>query len=137
MFAVSQRLLLIFSLLSVIVSSGCKNEVTGPTSDIVFPADSVSYSTYVQPLFNQTCAFAGCHDDGPKQPGNDLSLTSYYNTVFGTPGVVEPGHPETSRLVIRIEGTSLGSQMPLNRTPLNQNQINGIRTWIAEGANNN
>jgi hypothetical protein len=56
--------------------------------------------------------------------------------VLALPGVVVPNDPGNSGLVMRIEG-SIGARMPLNRNPLNQNQINGIRTWIAEGARNN
>jgi hypothetical protein len=117
--------------------AGCKDETSptsGSPSDIVFPPDNVSYSQHVQPLFNQTCALAGCHDDGTHP--SELCLTSYFNTVFRTANVVTPGQPELSTLVFRIEGTS-GQQMPLNRPPLNQNQINGIRTWIVEGAPDN
>ena len=115
--------------------SGCKDEnPTGMASDIIFPSTDVSYSQHVQPLFNQTCALSGCHDDGPHQ--SDLCLTSYFNTVFRTAGVVTPGRPELSTIVFRIEGTS-GQRMPLTGPPLNQNQINGIRTWIVEGAADN
>ena len=115
--------------------SGCKDEnPTGMASDIVFPSADVSYSQHVQPLFNQTCALSGCPDDGPHQ--SDLCLTSYFNTVFRTAGVVTPGRPELSTIVFRIEGTS-GQRMPLTGPPLNQNQINGIRTWIVEGAADN
>ena len=127
-------LLVIFSLMSMVVSSGCKDEVVSDSSDIVFPTNNVSYSQHVQPLFNQTCALSACHDNG--QHSSDLCLTSYNNTVFRTPGVVVPGQPQVSTIVFRIEGTT-GQQMPLNRAPLNQNQINGIRTWIAEGAKDN
>jgi len=37
---------------------------------------------------------------------------------------------------MRIEGR-VGARMPLNQSPLNQNQITGIRAWIGEGAKNN
>jgi hypothetical protein len=37
---------------------------------------------------------------------------------------------------VRIEGR-LGERMPPGGYPLNQNQINGLRAWIAEGAKNN
>jgi hypothetical protein len=39
-------------------------------------------------------------------------------------------------LVLRIQG-SVGARMPPGQYPLNQNQIDGIRTWIAEGAKDN
>lgn len=116
--------------------TGCEDQVTnnGSPSDIIFPPQEVSYAQHVQPLFNQTCALAQCHDDGPHQ--SELCLTSYYNTVFRTPGVVIATRPDQSTLVHRIEGSS-GDRMPPNTPPLNQNQINGIRTWIVEGARDN
>jgi len=106
----------------------------GSPSNIVFPPNNVSYDLHVQPLFDQTCALSGCHDRGTNQ--SPLKLTSHGETVFLIPGVVVPGNPENSTLVLRIEGR-VSQRMPLNRNPLNDNQINGIRTWIVEGAQNN
>ena len=119
-------------------TGGCSDEtVVGEgdsPSNILFPPSNVSYQVHVQPLFNQTCALVGCHDDG--QHPSALKLTSYDNVMFNTLQVVIRGQPDQSVLVLRIEGR-LGQRMPLDRNPLNQNQINGIRTWIAEGALNN
>ncbi len=114
----------------------CKDNITdeGSPSDVVFPASDVSYSAHVQVLFDQTCALSGCHDAGTHE--SPLKLTSHGNTVFGVPGIVVEGSPDQSILVLRIEGR-LGQRMPVNRNPLNQNQINGIRSWIAAGAPNN
>ncbi|MEK7671897.1 MAG: c-type cytochrome domain-containing protein [Bacteroidota bacterium] len=108
----------------------------GSPSDVVFPSSNISYSQHVQPLFNQTCALVGCHSQG--ESADRLKLDTYENLRFGVRGlpVVIAGSPETSELVFRIEGRT-GQRMPLNRNPLNQNQINGIRAWIAEGAKRN
>jgi len=118
--------------------SGCKdknNPLTGDSpSNIVFPTSGVRYGVSVQPLFNQACNFGGCHDDNPHQSA--LSLTTFDNAVRMVPGIVVPGNPDGSVLVLRIQGSS-GTRMPPSGNPLNQNQVNGIRTWIAEGANNN
>jgi len=111
---------------------GCDDTVR--PADIVFPDVNVSYSQHVQPLFDQTCAFSGCHNDAT-QAGN-LSLTSYHN-LTQRPDIVFPGNPESSLLYIRISSQQLGPQMPMNRPPLNRNQQQGIRTWINEGAENN
>jgi hypothetical protein len=120
-----------------LLSPGCKDEnpVDGESpSNIVFPLSNVLYGQHVQPLFNQACTYAGCHDDGQHQ--SMLKLTSYDGVRYGGSLVVIPGKPDQSSLVLRIEGR-VGTRMPLNRNPLNQNQINGIRAWIAEGALNN
>ena len=103
-------------------------------STIIFPVNGISYSSQVQPLFNQACNFSGCHDNGAHQ--SYLVLTSYGQAVLTITGVVVPNKPDGSTLVLRIQG-SVGARMPPGNYPLNQNQINGIRTWIAEGAKNN
>jgi hypothetical protein len=124
--------------LAVLLFAGCKDEnnpLSGDSpSNIVFPISNVSYGRQVQPLFNQTCALAGCHDDGQHQ--SVLKLTSYDNLMFGGALVVVRTKPDQSVLVLSIEGR-VGAQMPSNRNPLNQNQIDGIRAWIGEGALNN
>jgi hypothetical protein len=87
-------------------------------------------------LFNQACNFSGCHDDGAHQ--STLVLTSYGQAFLSltSTGLVIAGKPDQSTLVLRIQG-SVGARMPPGSYPLNQNQINGIRTWIVEGAKNN
>jgi hypothetical protein len=132
----SRKIVLALSMLALVLS--CKDEnptgAEGSPSNIVFPTFNVSYSQHVQPLFNQACAFAGCHDDGQHQ--SPLNLTSWGNTVIMVPGIIRIGQPDQSTLVFRIEGR-VGQRMPLNGNSLNQNQINGIRTWIADSAKNN
>lgn len=120
--------------------SGCKDDpVLGEgesPSTVVFPPREVSYGVHVQTLFNQTCAIPSCHDDGTQAGG--LSLTSHFNTVFAVPGIVISRDPANSILIMKIEGRGPGGErMPPGPNALNQNQINGIRTWIAEGAQNN
>ena len=116
----------------------CKDTVTpGPgdsPSNIVFPARDVSYQYHLQPLFNQACNYSGCHDAGAHQ--SPLKLTSFGDVVLTIPGMVVAGQPDQSMLVFRIEGR-VGARMPPGNYPLNQNQVNGIRTWVAEGAKNN
>ena len=125
-------------LVAATVGWSCKGSApTGPggsPSTIIFPANGVSYSAQVQPLFDQACNASGCHGNGTQT--NALVLTSYGLAVLTLPGVVVAGKPDASTLVLRIQG-SVGARMPPGSYPLNQNQINGIRTWIAEGAKNN
>lgn len=110
---------------------GCKDE--NPV-DVEFPVSNVSFGIHVQPLFNQACALSGCHDDGTHE--SKLILTSHSGVMNAQLMVIIPGDPQNSTLVQRIEGR-VGLQMPLNRNPLNSNQITGIRAWIGEGARNN
>ncbi len=129
--------LLVIVCLLTITSFHCKGDVAGPEgspSDVVFPASNVKFGVHVLPLFRQACNQSGCHDSGSHQSA--LSLTAFGDWDH-LPGTVVPSDPENSQLVWRIEGRAGGNRMPLNTNPLNQNQINGIKKWIEEGALNN
>ena len=48
---------------------------------------------------------------------------------------VEPGDPDNSYVVQKIEGTqAVGAQMPLGGPPLPQEQMELVRQWITDGA---
>lgn len=125
----------LFLVLLLVAASACKDSITddGPF-DIVFPDSNISYNGLVQPLFNRACTFSGgCH--GGEDPATGLSLESYQRLTDRV-GIVVPGAPDESVLVLRIQG-SITPRMPLNRPALTENQIAGIRRWILEGAINN
>jgi hypothetical protein len=46
---------------------------------------------------------------------------------------VDPGHPENSFLLVKLEGPppDQGSRMPLTGAPLTDAEIQRIRDWIA------
>jgi hypothetical protein len=52
---------------------------------------------------------------------------------------VEPGNPDDSYLVRKLEGgpNIVGSQMPLGGPPLDQDMIDRVREWIMAGALDN
>ena len=52
---------------------------------------------------------------------------------------IAPGDPDNSYLVWKIEGRPeiSGARMPRGRAPLPQAQIDAIRQWIADGAQDN
>jgi len=106
-----------------------------PLGNIVFPATGISYEKQVQPLFNIGCATTSCHDNSSR--GGNLDLSSYYGTI-SDPGVVERtgNHvfdTTNSRLIWCIEA-KLGSPFMPPTRPLVQNQIEGLKRWIYEGA---
>jgi hypothetical protein len=114
----------------------CDNAVNSNDIDnIVIPDSNVSYSQYIQPVFNIKCV--NCHGVGITE-GN-LDLTTWSGTI-ADPSVVFPGEPENSKLVWIIEGRAGFPPMPPIGSPylpLTENQIKGVRTWISEGAKNN
>jgi hypothetical protein len=119
----------------VVLPIGCKDTVESPDlTQYVFPSSNVKYGQHVEPLFLAGCAFTGCHDSQTMADG--LSLETYQEALNKS-GVIVGGDTTNSRLIWRIEGKYALAQMPLGRTPLNSNQINGLKKWILEGAINN
>jgi len=95
-------------------------------------------------IFGPICAQAGCHVGASAQQGLMLDSVdnSFQNLVevasTEAPSLlrVNPGNPDNSYLVHKIEGRStiVGAQMPLNQPALSGSQIAAIRTWIQNGA---
>jgi hypothetical protein len=130
---ISILFMLIFA--SVIFYSGCDDTVTGNDIDNkIIPDHNVSYSEHIYPVLNAKCTNSGCHDDITMAAG--LSLTNYSSTTADY-SVVAPGFPDLSKLVWAIEGNGATLMPPLGYPALTQNQIDGIKTWIEEGAKNN
>lgn len=97
-------------------------------------------------IFSIHCAVSGCHLGSTAPLGLDLSEgLAWGNTVNVAsgerPGLlrINPGNPDNSYLVNKIEGASdiVGERMPRGRDPLSAEQINTIREWITEGAQDN
>lgn len=125
-------LFVIITFAGIIFIQSCDDTITNQDIDeIQIPAEDVSYQEHIQPLFNLKCAHSGCHNSEDRAA--NLDLTSYGTTVNNI-SIVSPGNPEGSRLVWAIRGETPNVMPPLNYPPLTQNQIEGIITWIEEGA---
>lgn len=105
----------------------------------------VSFARDVQPIFDARC---GCHVRGQTAAGLDLAAGSAYDDLVGAPSFqadmsqVEPGAPEKSYLLRKVDGTQLdaggaGGRMPLGRAPLSPDELSTLRRWIDQGAPNN
>ncbi len=132
----SASIILLFIFFSIGFYAGCKDTITGKELDNkVIPSSNVSYSEYIQPVFNLKCNNSGCHEDATRAGG--LSLTTWAGAT-ADPGVVFPGEPNNSRLVWAIQRKAgVQPKPPLEYPPHTQNQVDGIVTWIKEGAKNN
>lgn len=100
----------------------------------------ISYVKDVAPILDKNCK--GCHVAG--QAGYVVSgfeLESYETLMKGTQygPVVLPGEPQTSALVMLIEGRADPSlKMPHgDAKPLDPTAIATIRQWVEQGAKNN
>ncbi|MCZ7558335.1 MAG: hypothetical protein M5R41_18220 [Bacteroidia bacterium] len=110
----------------------CSDDGVRPGDEIVFPEKDVSYAAHVQPFFTLRCANYGCHEDQTR--AGNLSLTSYV-ALTERPGIVIAGNSDASYLMQKLDGRLPHPiEVPVI---INQNQLNGIRTWINEGAKHN
>ncbi len=91
-------------------------------------------------VFTPVCA--PCHSGAGAPQGLRLDAAASYAALVGMPSSevpgllrVEPGDPDSSYLVQKLEGrASVGGRMPLNQPALPQATILVIRQWIQDGA---
>ena len=127
-------LLFFVSNILLLINTGCDDTLTAEEVDnIVMPDSNVSYSDHIAIVFELKCV--SCHNPSQKEGGVDLST---WSGIIADPRIVFPGSDSTSVLVWTIEYLPSVSPMPpFNYGQLVQNHIQGIRTWIREGAKNN
>ncbi len=96
-------------------------------------ASNVSYFRDIRPIFQAQCQ--GCHQ--PAKPMGELVMTTREGLLKGgeseMPAVV-PGKPDESYLLDQITPTDGSAEMPKEKDPLTEDQINKIRQWIVDGA---
>lgn len=91
----------------------------------------VSYYNQVRPIMQEACQ--GCHQ--PARAGGGTVLTHYSSMLV--PGdsdepLFVPGKPDESLLIAQISGEA--PLMPQEADPLTAEQIELLRRWISEGA---
>lgn len=120
--------LLIGFILLMLVSCG---DTINP-ADTEFPEKNVSYLYHVEPFMKANCAFSGCHGINAK-----IELSDYFHLLSAT-GFVKPGNPDGS-LIIQILEQKLPhpAQYPIYFNQIKENQVEGMRIWVKEGALNN
>ena len=132
-------------LLATLYFGGCGNSTSTQ------PVLSSKFSDIQKQTFSGSCAIGGCHDAASQKSLLCLTKDSCYSqlmdhTIQALQGtrkftkLVYPGKPDSSFLVYKLTisqtTTEYGSPMPQGFKPLPQNQIDAIRTWIANGAQN-
>ena len=127
--AAAARLLSGGALAEDVKEAGKTGTATGKKS-----AEPVSYFREIRPIFQKHCQ--GCHQ--PAKAGGKLVVTSYADVMKGSgeDPVIVPGEPDESVLyqeIISEEGEP--PAMPKTGEPLSGPQVELVRRWIAEGAN--
>ena len=134
------RLSTVLPLLAATLILGACQSKQIDNSVIVDPGPVVSYAADVQPIFASSCGGFGCHVG---EATNGVDLSTYSATVgsiglqYGGP-VIIPGNGAGSPLVDKVGASpSEGSRMPLGLASLSATQVEIIKTWIDDGAENN
>ena len=138
---VFRRVILTFFWAMLFVMAGCEHADPLDPNRIEPTLSSIQLN-----IFNLNCALSGCHAGPSPQLGLDLSAGRARATTVNVQSVenaalfrIAPGDPDNSYLVWKIEGRPeiSGARMPRGRAPLPQAQIDAIRQWIADGAQDN
>lgn len=120
--------------LMLYILSACGDQINSP-EEIVFPEENVSFFEHVQPFLKYYCAYQGCHAPETRAGGK---WYSDWPSLFHPDnlGFIIVGEPDNSRFVQILEGKSL-SHFEYIRGEIYENHIQGVRTWIKEGAHDN
>ena len=105
-----------------------------PPAGAADPPTPVSYSRQVRPIFQAKCQ--GCHQPAKDEGGYVMTDVARMRSAgdSGNAGVV-PGKPDESHLVDQITPDADGhAEMPKDGKPLTAAEIEIVRRWIAEGA---
>lgn len=101
---------------------------------------AVSFSEEILPIFERTCTscHGGVDEAGNKRAEEELDLSSYEGVMAGSSygTVVEPGDADGSVLIEMISAGDMPSQDDGPVDPLSAEEIELIKTWINEGAEN-
>ena len=133
--------LLAFPVLAVSACDGGdgSGQVAPPPPSTVF---GPNFSEIQDSVFTATCATSGCHAGANAPQGLRLDAANSFGLLVNVASMevpsllrVEPGDPDDSYLIQKLEGTAaVGERMPLGGPPLEQASIDTIRQWILDGA---
>ena len=92
---------------------------------------AADYSRDIKPIFQERCY--ACHGALKQKAG--LRLDTALNIRKGAKSrlVVVPGDPVNSELIARVLSSDSEERMPPEGAPLEPEEIEGIRKWIADG----
>ena len=92
---------------------------------------AVSFAEQIQPIFEARCT--ECHGERSAELG--LNLSTYEGVMVGSDygTVIEAGNPDGSLIIDMIAS----GDMPEDGDPMPPEELELLRTWIAEGAENN
>lgn len=125
---------MILTFLSMFILISCNSSTDPNFTDLDFPEEGeISYISHVDPFLRVRCAYAGCHSTTHKAGGMDL--TNWFS-IMAIPGFVNTDNVESS-LFLQVANGNNPHLLNLMLIRVRENQVNGIRRWIEQGAKNN
>ena len=112
-----------------LMATSCYYDEMPPEAVIPIP-ETVSYSTDIQPLWDQDCI--SCHKPNATSP--DLTAANSYSALTANSKYVIPGNAAGSKLHKSLTGDG-AAQMPA--TKWSDSKIELVDKWINAGALNN
>jgi hypothetical protein len=110
------------------------------TRQVTLAVTTPSYANDVQSIWTARCVT--CHDGTQPSVPLNLSAGVSHGALVNQPMVhscsntqrVVPGDPSASGLINKLLGTSCGTRMPENASPLTDAEMVMIQSWIKRGA---
>lgn len=100
----------------------------------------VTFARLQEQLFDQSCIT--CHKAGGGSAGLSLDVASSYEMIVNkvsktdaTMDIIEPGSPNVSMMYLRLTDETLGSYNHTTLSTLKENDIELLKAWITDGAN--
>ncbi len=141
----AQLILVITSLFGIVLwTAGCEQSSPAEPDDKEQLPDTtaVTFSQIQSTVFNQSCAFSGCHGNGSTSGSLSLEEGEAYGNLVNVTSPnysvvrVIPNDPDGSLLYMKITGNpQAGGRMPVGGQ-LSQVAIDKIKRWIENGAPN-
>lgn len=143
------RLRLICCTLVVAIMAGCGDSTTDPMGDDGDDREilaSPSFVTDINEIIQRRgCSAGTCHGNGAGNMTLTANAAANYAEWVNVPAAaentflrVEPGNPDDSYVVIKLEGRqTVGQRMPRGGSALDNIDLTNIRNWISNGAPNN
>lgn len=107
-------------------------------------APNSSFAAIQKDILEPRCARPNCHGQPRAAPMSLTGDRAFDNLVRAKSRqtdmhLVEPFSPQESYLMLKLRGRAgdaggRPTQMPLNRSPLSEDELERIASWIAEGA---
>jgi len=146
------RLVVLAAAVAAVAAAGCDEKLsslTGPTPNLQPTFSSIQHEIFETTDPSGRLACTNCHTNaGGRIPSGGMNLAAAvaYNSLVGVssverPGLmrVNPGDPETSYIIHKLEGSPgiVGVRMPRGNGPfLTEGQLLVIKRWIELGAKN-